>query len=669
MEIERTNKKRIVQNFEKKQRADKLILAKINGKEQVVHHMRKPESMEPFISVSLALEFNNILSSVIGYNDMNQMFSDEITDEVLRRAIQNNIQEVNLASKQAVKKVNYMQKIENIHLLTTGGIAHEFNNILSCVLGYNEMSEFFSHDITDEVLRLAIQDNIQQVHLAGKRATELVSKMLTAEFEQAPEDFKHLLDNSAQGFLSFGANLIINDQYSRACETMLGESPAKKNASDVFFSDDKSKADLFRLIISSVLDETEESVRENMLSLLPTEMQHGELVLKTEYKMLEHNKFMVILTNITQERHIATMLEIERKNLQFVVMAVSDSRNFFDIIDGFRTFIAQLPQELTKELYREIHTYKGLLNQFCFPNTPPFLHEVENDLSELLTHNDALKAKHIAEIILPNTLKIPFEKDLAILTDALGSDFLMNDENIFLTGSLALQIEKLAMCLLRGEMIDTSTPEIRRLLKEMCTLRKVSLKSMLMSFDGLVQQAAKTIEKQVAPLLIIDDEHVTIDWRTYQPFIRSLVHVFRNAVVHGIESPEERLEIEKEENGTITCHISQENNVILLTIFDDGAGINLNALRERIAAVGIHTVDEIAAMSDDEVTQFIFVDNISTRRDVTELAGRGVGLAAVLNEVHNLGGEVRVKTAVGQGTQFLFRLPLILSKNLEKTEV
>ena len=63
---------------------------------------------------------------------MNQMFSDEITDEVLRRAIQNNIQEVNLASKQAVKKVNYMQKIENIHLLTTGGIAHEFNNILSC---------------------------------------------------------------------------------------------------------------------------------------------------------------------------------------------------------------------------------------------------------------------------------------------------------------------------------------------------------------------------------------------------------------------------------------------------------------------------------------------------------------------------------------------------------
>ncbi|MEI7838999.1 MAG: ATP-binding protein [Methylococcaceae bacterium] len=499
-------------------------------------------------------------------------------------------------------------------------------------------------------------------------------RTMTTELEQANQNFRRLLDNSGQGFLSFGANLLIDNEYSRACEMMLGEIPVGKNATDLFFPTDKSKADLFSLIIASVLNETEESVRENMLSLLPAEIQYGERVLKTEYKMLEHNKFMVILTDITQERHIATMLEKERQHLELIVMAVSDSRNFFDIIDGFRVFLAQLPSELlkkipphnlTKELYREIHTYKGLLNQFSFPNTPKVLHNIESDLSNLLALGNTLKSSQIAAAISPSVLQISFDEDLAILTDALGEDFFINGERIFLTCIQALQIEKWAKQLLRGETIDTSAKEIRIFLNDISVLRKVSFESVLMGFDGLVRQTAKKMEKEVVPVMVINVENVAIDLRTYQPFLRSLIHVFRNAVVHGIESPEERWEVDKEPVGMITCHIFQEQNAIKLTIADDGAGINLNLLRERVVAEGIHTVDEIASVSDDDMMQFIFMDTISTLCEVTELAGRGVGLSAVLNETHNLGGEVKVKTVIGQGTEFLFTLPLIMKKNLE----
>ena len=499
-------------------------------------------------------------------------------------------------------------------------------------------------------------------------------KQMTVELEKANQNFRHLLDNSGQGFLSFGANLIIDNQYSRACDTMLGESPAGKNAAEVFFPNDKTKSELFRMIISSVLHETQDCVRENMLSLLPVEIQRDELVLKAEYKMFENNKFMVILTDITQERRITAILEKERQHLELIVIAVSDSRNFFDIIDSFRDFLTQLPkmltgitspQHLTKNLYREVHTFKGLLSQFSFPNTPKVLHDIENGLSELLAHGNTLNGSEISAVISPTMLQVPFDKDLAILTSALGEDFLTNGESIVLTRDQALQIENLAARLLRGETVDISVAEIRALLNEMSSIRKVSFKNALIGFDGLVRQAAKKMEKEVAPILVIGGENVSIYLHDYQRFLRSLVHVFRNAVVHGIESPEMRWEVEKEEFGTITCHISEDKNAIKLTIADDGAGIDLDTLRKRVVAAHLYTAADVDTMSDEDVTQFIFMDNVSTRHEVTELGGRGVGLAAVLDETKKMGGEVRVKTVSGQGTEFLFTLPLILKKNLE----
>lgn len=491
-------------------------------------------------------------------------------------------------------------------------------------------------------------------------------RTMTAELERANKDFRRLLDNSGQGFLSFGANLIIDHEYSLACETMLGQTPVGKNAADVFFPTDDKKAELLRSVIPSVLNEQDEFVRENMLSLLPAEIQQNDLNLKAEYKLLEDEKFMVILTDITQEKRMAAMLEKERLHLELIVMAISDSRNFFDTIEGFRAFLTQLPKELSiaatphalaKTLYREIHTYKGLLSQFSFPTTPKFLHIVESELSELLALDDELTAKQITDVILSENLSKPFEDDLAIISKTLGDDFLANGESVVLSCRQALQMEKLAVRLLRGESIDTSVAEIRALLNEISKLRKVSFRDVLMGFNGVVQQAAQRMDKEVAPIVIEGGSDIWIDPHRYQAFLRSLVHVFRNTVAHGIEHPEARWEAGKDEVGNITCYIAIVGDVIKLTIADDGAGINLDALREKIMATGTYTT-EVATLSDDEIAKFIFMDNISTQQEVTELAGRGIGLSAVQNETQKIGGHVIVKTTAGQGTQFIFTLPL-----------
>jgi signal transduction histidine kinase len=505
-------------------------------------------------------------------------------------------------------------------------------------------------------------------NLAGTLVHALsVAEIANSAIREKSEQVANLLDNSGQGFMSFSGNLIVEPAFSRACEAMLGESPAGKDAADVFFHDDAEKADMFRMTTSAVLDESDPYIRESMLSLLPTEIVRTEALLKAEYKILDNGKFMVVLTDISEERRITAMLESERSRLEMIVTAVSDSRNFFDIIDAFKEFLAEgLPRILNskiaapiiaRELYRHIHTFKGSLNQFGFQHTPKTLHDIESRLSELQSLGDKISRKNIAAIISQKNLQSTFDEDLAIIDDALGKEFLAHGESIVLSKEQARKLEKLATRLLRGETVDTSVTEIRAFLKEICTLRQVRFSDVLMGFDGLVRQAAERMEKEVAAIEVRGGADIWIDPHIYRPFLRSLVHVFRNTVAHGIETPEARLEAGKDEIGKIVCSVAVEADTIKLAIADDGAGINLEALRQRAVAAGICSPDDVADIPDSEVVMFVFMDDISTNQEVTELAGRGIGLAAVMSETRNLEGEVSVKTHTGQGTEFLFTLP------------
>ena len=494
-----------------------------------------------------------------------------------------------------------------------------------------------------------------------------VAESANSAIREKSEQVANLLDNSGQGFMSFGGNLIVEPAFSRACEAMLGESPAGKNAADVFFQDDAEKADMFRTIISSVLEVSDPCIRDSMLSLLPTEIVRNEALLKAEYKILDNGKFMVVLTDISEERRFAAMLESERSRLEMIVAAVSDSRNFFDIIDAFEDFLAEglprilngkvAPKIIAKELYRHIHTFKGSLNQFGFQRTPKALHDIESGLSELQSLGDQLSRESIAAIISQKNLQATFDEDLAIIDDALGKEFLAHGESIVLSKEQARKLEELATRLLRGETVDTSVAEIRAFLKKISTLRLVRFSDVLMGFDGLVKQAAERMKKMVAPIEVRGGTDIWIDPHSYRPFLRSLVHVFRNAVAHGIETPDARWNAEKDELGKIVCNVTLEADTIKLAIADDGAGINLEALRRRAVAAGICSFDDVADIPDNEVVMFIFMDDISTNQEVTELAGRGVGLAAVMSETRSLGGKVSVKTHAGQGTEFLFTLP------------
>lgn len=477
-----------------------------------------------------------------------------------------------------------------------------------------------------------------------------------------------LLNNSGEGFLSFGRNLLVDSEYSRACETMLDVVPAGQEIADLLFEVDSTEARLMRDIIAAALDEADAEVRDAMLSLLPKEVARGHRLLAVDYRRIGQEKFMVILNDITEQRRTAQLLELERRHMEMVVLAVSDSRNLFETLDSFREFQRHLQQpallemaapELAASLYRDVHTLKGLLNQFSFPETPILLHQLESRLSTLLNaHQETgtdFSSAHLLALIEPETLGQAFEADLKILSTALGEDFLSQGRALVLNQQQAEQLNCLAKRLLAKEPLDIDNPELQQLLMDINHLCKIQLAQAIKDFDYLVQQIAGRLNKQVAPLSVDGGTDIWLVPGVWKHFLQSLAHIFRNAVIHGLEDMEQRWALDKDETGHIGCRIELKDDTLLLSISDDGAGLDLHALRAMASARGL---TDAAALSDQEAAQLVFGDQISTQADVTELAGRGVGLSAVLAETHRLGGQLEVRTCPGQGTSFHFRLPL-----------
>ena len=534
-----------------------------------------------------------------------------------------------------------------------GLVAESFNKLLALinaqVQGLQELLE-----VKESSLNL-IQMTQAQLILSEKKA------------QLRQQRVSNLLNNSGQGFLSFGADLLIDPEVSRACTEMLGSSFAGRSVAEVLGGDDPSRKDLFYEVIAAVLTEPDADVGESMLSLLPADLSRGETLLKAEYKRLENSRFMVVLTDITEERRLEGMVKEERQRLEFIVAVVSDRKNFFAAIDGFNEFLAtrlqaELAQDVSPDmlaslLFREVHTYKGLFNQFGFMHTPGRLHQLETQLSGLLS-GDAVTLADIAQAASPDDLRESLEEDLAVLTQALGYGFMESRHNVVLSGALIHQLEDLAMRLLQGEPIDASENAVRHLLNDVLTVRKLTFKEILLGFNGLVKQVALRLGKEVAPVAVHGGDDFWIDPKPYQPFIQSLGHVFRNAVAHGLETPESRWAAEKDEIGKIDCHVSLASSAIVLLISDDGSGIDLAAIRQRALTAGIIKAAELSAMSDEQVAALIFRDGMSAQNSVTQIAGRGVGLAAALSETRKLGGDVAIRTLPGKGTQFLFTLPL-----------
>jgi chemosensory pili system protein ChpA (sensor histidine kinase/response regulator) len=194
----------------------------------------------------------------------------------------------------------------------------------------------------------------------------------------------------------------------------------------------------------------------------------------------------------------------------------------------------------------------------------------------------------------------------------------------------------------------------RELQDDLLRTRMVEFESMADRFYRTVRQASKDTGKQVR--LDIVGGAIEIDRGVLDRMTAPFEHLLRNSVAHGIEPPDRRAAAGKEAGGRITVTVAQVGNEVAVEFADDGAGLDLARIRQRGIERGLIQPD--APASDAELTRLIFTPGFSTADNVTELAGRGVGMDVVRADVNAMGGRIETASVAGQGTQFRLLLPL-----------
>lgn len=190
------------------------------------------------------------------------------------------------------------------------------------------------------------------------------------------------------------------------------------------------------------------------------------------------------------------------------------------------------------------------------------------------------------------------------------------------------------------------------------------MRARMVPFDGLVprlrrvvRQAGMDTSKQVH--LTLEGTHGELDRNVLDRMVAPLEHMLRNSVAHGLEAPEQRRAAGKPEEGEIAIRLHREGSEIVLEVADDGAGLDREAIRRRAIDRGLLGAD--ATPNEQELDNLIFASGFSTADQVSQLAGRGVGMDVVRNEVRQLGGSVDIQSVRGQGVRFTLRLPQTLA--------
>ncbi len=190
-------------------------------------------------------------------------------------------------------------------------------------------------------------------------------------------------------------------------------------------------------------------------------------------------------------------------------------------------------------------------------------------------------------------------------------------------------------------------------------VRMVPLESVVNRFPRMIRDLSKKLNKKME--LYISGEDTELDRTVIDEIGDPLLHLLRNAADHGLESNEERAALGKPETGSIILNAFQEGNNVVIEVKDDGGGINAEKIKQKAIAKGTITAEQGDAMSDKEIIDLLFRPSFSTAEKISDVSGRGVGLDVVKTKIESLGGDVEVRTTLGQGSNFIIRLPLTLA--------
>ena len=190
-------------------------------------------------------------------------------------------------------------------------------------------------------------------------------------------------------------------------------------------------------------------------------------------------------------------------------------------------------------------------------------------------------------------------------------------------------------------------------------VRMVPIESVVNKFPRMIRDLSRKLGKKME--LYMTGEDTELDRTVVDQIGDPLQHLLRNSADHGLEDNATRIERGKPEVGSIFLKAFQEGNNVIIEVGDDGNGIDVAAVRDKAVERGVITAEQAENMSQKEIINLLFLPSFSMAKKITDISGRGVGLDVVKSNIEALGGDVEVRTKLGEGTTFIVRLPLTLA--------
>lgn len=475
----------------------------------------------------------------------------------------------------------------------------------------------------------------------------------TTELKEVNTTISSMMNSLGQGFLIFNKEGICLPIHSKACEELLETNPDNKKIYHVLKNESPDLLDWIQMLFDEPLP------FENLASVGPSFFDNSKglsiglefIAIRNEDSLIEN--VMLIATDNTQKELALKNAENEKCYSHMIIQIVKNKNQFKTLIyeslsileENLESIRNSLPEQLDiAKTYRFAHTFKGFVSLFSILPLKLKLQEVENLLSKkdnvYAAQTEAFKAELLDQIAETHKLFLEFIKD----HESLFGDIYKTEQIV--------EISREKITIFKDNLISANiSSKLLKLFSEFFI--QEPLEKYFQHFNDVISQTARSLGKSINPILFSGGE-ISITIEPYKKLISSLVHVFRNSIDHGIEFPEERILYNKPSEGTIAVLFEKTNTTLIITITDDGIGIDPNIIRKKLAEKKYPHLD---LENDDDMIQHIFDPGLTTKDQASEWSGRGVGMDVVKFETEALGGKVYATSRPHVYTKIVISIP------------
>ncbi|QHI97445.1 HAMP domain-containing protein [Xylophilus rhododendri] len=523
-----------------------------------------------------------------------------------------------------------------------------------------------SQDFTHR-LSVTRRDEIGRSMLAFNAMVEKIEES-TALVKQKAADIHAMLQYIPQGILTVEAEGLVHPEYSDHLRAILEtEDIARRPVMTLVFEQTELGADALSQIeaaLQACIGEDEMNFEFNA-HLLPAEvslaMADGRRkILDLSWAPItdEHGniqRLMLCLRDVTELRALARAASAQKRELEIIgeILAVQHEK-FHAFIEGSTSFLAENEAAIdhahraqahergdtVKLLFRNMHTIKGNARTYGLRQLTDVVHHSEQ-------HYDALRSGQaqwsteelLLDIAAVRSVLEEYTQINAVKLGRTGPGRRGDAEKFVMVARHDVQamLERLDSGEAAGQpALGDAVHEVRETLRAAGTER---LAQLLQGVTDSLPALAHELGKE-PPQLAIDDHGLRIHTQFAGPLRNAFMHMFRNSMDHGIEAALERIAHGKPAAGSIRLHAELDAERLLLTLSDDGKGLNLAAIRERAVQRGL--IADAASVNDEEAAELIFAAGFSTAASVTDVSGRGVGMDAVRGFVESDGGSIAI---------------------------